>query len=100
MAWVFPVVRPNAKRETRRHLGAVTTLGMFQKEAEKPAANVRALGKHIPPNRQIDSLLDAAVSSSESGAKLAQLYLERAYSLLREDYLRVKAIDEEIAATK
>ncbi len=68
--------------------------------ADEAAANARALGKHMPPNRQIDSLLDAAVSSSESGAKLAQLYLERAYSLLREDYLRVKAIDEEIAATE
>ena len=67
--------------------------------ADDATAHVRALGRHIPSNRHIDRLLDAAVSPSEDGAKLAQLYLERAYSLLREDYLRVKAIDEEITAT-
>lgn len=67
--------------------------------ADEAAANVRALGRHIPTNRHIDRLLEAAVSPSQNGAKLAQLYLERAYSLLREDYLRVKAIDEEITAT-
>jgi len=68
--------------------------------ADEAAANVRALGRHMPSNRRIDRLLDAAVSPSANGAKLAQLYLERAYSLLREDYLRVKAIDDEITATE
>ncbi len=68
--------------------------------ADEAAANVRALGRHMASNRHIDRLLDAAVSPSDSGAKLAQLYLERAYSLLREDYLRVKTNDEEITATE
>jgi len=67
--------------------------------ADDASGRIRSLGHHIPSNRNIDQLLDAAQSSSPDGAKLAQLYLERAYSLLREDYLRVKSIDDEIQAT-
>jgi hypothetical protein len=64
------------------------------------AAHIRALGRHMPENRQIDHLLEAARSAAPNGATLAQLYLERAYSLLREDYLRVKAIDEQIKSVR
>jgi len=67
--------------------------------AEDASGRIRSLGRHMPSNRHIDQLLDAAQSTSSDGAKLAQLYLERAYSLLREDYLRVKSIDDEIEAT-
>ncbi|NQW15875.1 MAG: hypothetical protein HQ478_00145 [Chloroflexi bacterium] len=66
---------------------------------EDASARIRSLGRNLPSNRHIDQLLGAAQSSSPDGAKLAQLYLERAYSLLREDYLRVKSIDDEIEAT-
>ncbi|MEE8364110.1 MAG: hypothetical protein V3S18_08580, partial [Dehalococcoidia bacterium] len=37
-------------------------------------------------------------AASEDSSKVAQLLLERAYALYREDYLRVKALDEEITA--
>ena len=67
--------------------------------AEDASGRIRSLGRHMPSNRHINKLLDTAQSSSPDGAKLAQLYLERAYSLLREDYLRVKSIDDEIQAT-
>lgn len=67
--------------------------------ADDASGRIRSLGRHMPSNRHIDQLLDAAQSTSPDGAKLAQLYLERAYSLLREDYLRVKSIDDEIQAT-
>ena len=68
--------------------------------SEDAAAHIRALGKHMPANRQIDRLLGAATSSESNGSKLAQLFLERAYCLMREDYLRVKSIDDEIRATE
>lgn len=60
-------------------------------------AHARALARHMPANRRIDLLLAAAVNRAPEGARLAELYLERAYCLLREDYLRVKALDEQIA---
>ena len=31
--WVYPFVRPNDERDTRRHLGAVTTLAIYQQKA-------------------------------------------------------------------
>lgn len=61
-------------------------------------SHIRGIAKQIPSNRKIDRLLAAAHSKSSEGARLAQLYLERAYCLYREDYLRVKALDADIAA--
>lgn len=61
-------------------------------------SHIRGIAKQMPSNRRIDRLLAAAHSKSSEGARLAQLYLERAYCLYREDYLRVKALDADIAA--
>ena len=57
---------------------------------------MRAIATHVADNRNIDLLIDAALDKTEVGGKLAQLYLERAYALYREDYLRVKSLDEDI----
>lgn len=65
--------------------------------AEEATAHMRAIAVHVAENRAIDRLIEAALDKSEAGGKLAQLYLERAYALYREDYLRVKALDEDIA---
>lgn len=67
--------------------------------AEEATAHMRAIAIHVADNRNIDLLIDAALNKSEVGGKLAQLYLERAYALYREDYLRVKALDEDIERT-
>lgn len=61
-------------------------------------AHMRAVALHMPGNRRIDQLIEAAADPSEDSSKVAQLLLERAYALYREDYLRVKALDEEITA--
>ena len=58
---------------------------------------IRAIARHMPANRHAERLIDLASDPSPQAASLAQLYLERAYGLLREDYLRVKALDERIA---
>ncbi|MBM3959127.1 MAG: hypothetical protein FJ314_05050 [SAR202 cluster bacterium] len=63
---------------------------------DEAEARIKALAQHVPTNRKIDRLLVAALSKSPEGSRLAQLYLERAYCLLREDYLRVKTLDGEI----
>jgi len=59
-------------------------------------AHMQAIAIHVASNRHIDLLINAALDKSEVGGQLAQLYLERAYALYREDYLRVKALDEDI----
>ena len=64
--------------------------------AGEATAYMRAIAAHVADNRNIDLLIDAALDKTEVGGKLAQLYLERAYALYREDYLRVKALDEDI----
>ena len=65
--------------------------------ADDAEAHIRGMARQLPPNRKIDRLLAAARSQSPDGAGLAHLYLERAYCLFREDYMRVKTLDAEIA---
>lgn len=64
--------------------------------AGEATAHMRAIALHVADNRYIDRLIDAALDKSEAGGQLAQLYLERAYALYREEYLRVKSLDEDI----
>jgi len=64
--------------------------------AEEAEARIRAIARHMPENRRTERLVELAQNPSPKAAEAAQLYLERAYGLLREDYLRVKALDERI----
>ncbi len=73
--------------------------GGDEETAGEATAHMRAIAFHVAENRNIDRLIDAALDKSEIGGQLAQLYLERAYALYREDYLRVKALDEDIERT-
>ena len=81
-----------------------TLMGRFQYEssggdtagARESEAKIRAIGKHVPENRRIDLLIGAATDGEPESAKRAQLYLERAYAMYREDYTRVHALEQEI----
>ncbi len=83
-----------------------TLMGRFQYEssggdlagARESEAKIRAIGNHVPENRKIDQLLEAATDGRPDSAKRAQLYLDRAYAMYREDYTRVHVIEQEIAA--
>ena len=83
-----------------------TLMGRFQYEssgddsvgARESESKIRSIAKHIPDNRRIDLLIEAATEGSETSAKKAQLYLERAYAMYREDYTRVHTIEQEIQA--
>ncbi|MDP6668196.1 MAG: hypothetical protein QF357_12515 [Dehalococcoidia bacterium] len=65
--------------------------------ARESEAKIRAIGRHVPENRRIDLLVDAALDTGPDSAKLAQLYLDRAYAMYREDYTRVHVIEQEIS---
>lgn len=90
-------------------LAELTTLmGRFQYEssggdtagARESEAKIRSIAKHVPENRRIDLLIEAATDGGDESAKRAQLYLERAYAMYREDYTRVHVIEQEIQALK
>ncbi|MBM3957570.1 MAG: hypothetical protein FJ313_05910 [Gemmatimonadetes bacterium] len=70
--------------------------GGDRETAAEATTRIRAIARHMPPNRRAERLIELASDPSPKAAYLAQLYLERAYGLLREDYLRVKALDERI----
>jgi len=61
-------------------------------------AKIRAIGKHVPDNRRIDLLIESATDGRADSAKRAQLYLDRAFAMYREDYTRVHVIEQEIQA--
>jgi len=88
-------------------LAELTTLmGRFQYEssggdtagARESEAKIRAIAKHVPENRRIDLLIESATDGRMESAKRAQLYLERAFAMYREDYTRVHVIEQEIQA--
>jgi hypothetical protein len=60
-------------------------------------AKVQAIARRLPDNRKVTRIAAVATNRAPAGAELAQLYLERAYCLFREDYLRVRSLDSRIA---
>ena len=59
-------------------------------------AEIAALGRLLPQEFYIDALVAAAFDTSAEGARLAQLYLERCYSLTSGNAEQTRRIDEQI----
>ncbi len=59
-------------------------------------ASLRALGESLPEHYWTDKVRAAAMDMSETGAKLAQLYVERCYKLLDEDFPAVEELERRI----
>ncbi len=59
-------------------------------------AEMAALGRLLPQEFYIDALVAAAFDTSAEGARLAQLYLERCYSLSSGNAEQTRRIDEQI----
>ena len=59
-------------------------------------AEMAALGRLLPREFYIDALVSAAFDTSAEGARLAQLYLERCYSLSSGNAEQTRRIDEQI----
>ena len=65
--------------------------------AMETEAKIRAIGRYLPANREVSKIVAVATSTSPRASQLVQLYVDRAYCLYREDYLRLKKIEEDIA---
>ncbi len=63
------------------------------KEAEE---EISLLAGHLPDNHNIPQLLLAVKSTENSGAELADLYLQRCFHLVREEYGEIGQIDQKI----
>jgi hypothetical protein len=61
---------------------------------------IAALGRHLPEEFQVPSLLAAAQDASAKGARLAQLYLDRCFRLSAGDSSSVQSLDEQIQSLK
>lgn len=68
-------------------------------QAEEAAADMQRVGRRLSPTYRVAELITAARRRDATGARLAQLYLERCYKVAAEDYVELERLDREIAAT-
>lgn len=57
---------------------------------------LRMLASTLPEKYRAEQLVEAAIQPNEVGAHLAQLYIQRAYRLLDEDYINIPPIEQQI----
>lgn len=61
-------------------------------------SEMKKLAKFLPDNYNLRLIIESSKDASKTGTKLAQLYLERCYSLSKGDQDNVNILDAEIAA--
>lgn len=67
-----------------------------QRQLDEVAAQMRRIAATLPEKYRADQLTTAALRSDAEGAQLAELYLQRAYKLLDEDYIGIPPIEQRI----
>ena len=60
--------------------------------------DMQKLAKFLPENYKLSVIIEISKDASSTGTKLAQLYLERCYSLSKDDHANVHVLEAEIAA--
>ena len=63
------------------------------KEAE---ADINLLVTHLPENHRAKRLIESVKAEGTTGARLADLYLRRCFHLIREDYVKLGEVEDEI----
>jgi hypothetical protein len=69
-----------------------------QRGVDAAAEDVRRLGRHLAPKYQVDALVAAAQTPGDRGRRLSELYVERCYRVVNEDYAGLEAVDAQIGA--
>jgi hypothetical protein len=64
---------------------------------DETVAEMRKVGRYLPEKYRPNELIAAAESSEPRAAQLAELYLERCYRLVEEDYAAMADLDTRIA---
>jgi len=70
--------------------------GHDEQQLQETRQRMRHVAEALPDKYRTDELLSAAFDPSERGARLAELYLERAYKLLDEEYADIPGIERAI----
>ena len=70
----------------------------YQLDAVKQS--MRRIVQTLPAKYRADQLMEAALRTDAAGPRLAELYLQRAYKLLEEDYAGIPPIEESIRALR
>mgnify|MGYP001167738374 FL=1 len=70
--------------------------GSNQDEIHQAEQELILLAKHLPLGHQVNQLVAAVKLSDSNSAKLADLYLQRCYCLVNEDYRKMAEIDEQL----
>ena len=67
--------------------------GKLMREAEE---DINGLSKHLPSSHNIPRLIKVAKSSEGRGPQLLELYLQRSYHLVQEQYAKLNEVDKQI----
>ena len=67
-----------------------------RRAVDAASADVRRLARHLAPKYRADALLEAAQLPGERGRRLADLYVQRCYRVVNEDYSGLEAVDARI----
>jgi hypothetical protein len=95
----------DAVRSPRDRLGELAKLigtaryaieGHDQRLLQETETNLHRIGDPLPEKYRSRELIGAALNPSDRGWRIAQLYLERAYKLLDEEYAEIPRIEREI----
>lgn len=63
---------------------------------ETTLADIKRLGGYLAEKYRVDEIAQAATTPGPTGDKLTELYMERAFKLVDEDYQRVSELEEQI----
>ena len=66
-------------------------------EAEQ---DVEVLSGHFPSDNQINELIKAVKTKGDKGTRLAELYLQRCFNLVKENYMKIAEIEKQLASVK
>ena len=64
--------------------------------AQETEVEIQTLAKSLPERYSVTQLIEATSRTDAQGASLAQLYLERCYKLVGEDYIGVQQVEKAI----
>lgn len=64
--------------------------------ADEIQADIVSLGRHLPENHQVTRLAEAAASRDADAGRLANLYLQRCFHLMAEEYVMLGKVEDEI----
>ncbi len=72
--------------------------GGDQQLAQEAEQELEVLSRYLPENHHVGQIIAAAKTPGEQATKLADLYIQRCYLLIREEYEALQKVEERINA--